>query len=184
MKKLFSTIIITIFTFYYAYAQDKYFTRTGTLSFFSETPMENIEAVNNQVSSILDVQTGDLAVSAQMIGFEFEKALMQEHFNENYIESEKYPKTTFKGHILNYTGLPADDNEVAVEVDGELTIHGVTKVIKTAGQIIKSGEAIEVKATFPVAVNDFDIKIPKTVINNIAETVEVRVFLVLIPYNQ
>ena len=70
MKKLFSTIIITIFTFYYAYAQDKYFTRTGTLSFFSETPMENIEAVNNQVSSILDVQTGDLAVSAQMIGFE------------------------------------------------------------------------------------------------------------------
>ncbi|MDZ7607020.1 MAG: hypothetical protein U5K79_15845 [Cyclobacteriaceae bacterium] len=82
-----------------AVAQSKFFTRNGTTSFFSKTPMENIEAVNNQSSSVFDTEKGEIAVSAQMKGFEFEKALMEEHFNENYVESEKYPTAMSKGPL-------------------------------------------------------------------------------------
>jgi polyisoprenoid-binding protein YceI len=167
------------------FGQGKYFTRTGTISFFSETSIENIEAVNNQVSSILDTGTGELAISAQIMGFEFEKALMQEHFNENYMESEKYPKATFKGKIMNYSKLPEMINEERkVQVEGELTIHGITRPVETAGTIRIDGQVIEASAVFPVKLSDYQIKIPKAVIDNIAETVEVKVSLSLDPYNQ
>ena len=185
MKK---SILLSIPLFLIAahlFGQGKYFTRTGTISFFSETSVENIEAVNNQVSSILDTGTGEIAISAQMIGFEFEKALMQEHFNENYVESEKFPKTTFKGKIMNYSELPdMMKEERQVQVEGELTVHGVTRSIKTVGTLKKDGQVIEVHAVFPVKIADHDIKIPKAVINNIAEAVEVKVSLSLNPYNQ
>lgn len=166
-------------------AQNRFFTRTGTIKFFSETPMENIEAINNQSSSVFDVESGEIAVSAQMKGFEFEKALMQEHFNENYVESEKFPTATFKGNIKNYdkTKFKIDDS-YAIEVEGDLTLHGVTKRINTTVNLIRGQNTIKATTSFHVKASDFNIKIPKAVINNIAESILVNVDFDLEPYNK
>lgn len=183
MRKQILLIITTLFLTAITYAQDKYFTRTGTIIFFSETPIENIEATNHQVSSLLNMDNGEIAVSAQIKGFEFEKALMQEHFNENYVESDKYPTATFKGMILNFDAARYEkDKDYEENIEGELTLHGVTKKITTKAILNKVEQNITGKTEFTVAVNDFGIKIPKTVINNIAENISVIVNLKLEPY--
>ena len=185
MKKLILTIFMLIMFCGIVSAQGKYFTRTGTIRFFSETPVENIEAINNQTSSIFDSDNGDLVLSAQMVGFEFEKALMQEHFNENYVESEKFPKTTFKGKIIDYDNSKlATDSKTEVTVEGELTIHGETNNIRIQGIIQKTDNKIKAHAEFQVKIKDYDIKIPNAVIDNIAESVLVTVELNLEPYNK
>jgi polyisoprenoid-binding protein YceI len=168
-----------------ATAQGKFFTRTGSIRFYSETPVENIEAVNTQTSSIFDTDNGDIVLSAQMIGFEFEKALMQEHFNENYVESEKFPKSTFKGKIIDYDqSIFSTDAKTEVNVEGELMIHGVTKNMRTVVTVQKTGDKIQANAEFHVKVADYDIKIPNAVVNNISESVLVTVDLNLEPYNK
>ncbi len=166
-------------------AQNRYFTRTGTIRFFSETPMENIEAFNHQTSSIFDIESGEVAVSAQMKGFEFEKALMQEHFNENYMESEKYPKATFKGKIIGYDKSKFKINETYdVEIEGDLSMHGITKPVRTKAQIVWGDNNIKSSTSFLVKVSDYDIKIPKAVIDNIAESILVEVQIDMEPYNK
>ena len=100
-----------------SWAQKQYFTRQGYVSFFSHTPVEDIKADNNQVLSILDLETGEIAVTMLVKSFTFEKALMQEHFNENYVESDKYPKASFKGIITNLEAVKNGDVTVAI-------IHG------------------------------------------------------------
>lgn len=82
-------------------AQTRYMTKTGYIGFYSHTPVEDIKADNNQVASILDSQTGEMVFNVLIKSFVFEKALMQEHFNENYMESDKYPKASFKGKVSN-----------------------------------------------------------------------------------
>jgi len=166
-------------------AQNRFFTRTGTIRFFSETPVENIEAINNQSSSVFDIESGEIAVSAQMKGFEFEKALMQEHFNENYMESEKYPTATFKGSINKYNKSGFKANETyTVEVEGDLTMHGVTKRVNGQASIVWGQNNIKASSSFNIKVADFDIKIPKAVIDNIAESILVNVDFNLEPYNK
>lgn len=166
-------------------AQNRFFTRTGTIRFFSETPMENIEAINNQTSSVFDVESGEIAVSAQMKGFEFEKALMQEHFNENYVESGKFPTATFKGNIKNYdkSKIKVDESQT-VEIEGDLTMHGETKRINSQATIFWGQNNIKTSSSFNVKVEDFKIKIPKAVVNNIAESILVNVNFNLEPYNK
>ena len=100
MKKHIALVIIILFSISLTKAQ-KYTTKSGTIHFSSETPMEKIDAVNRQVNSALDVATGNFVFKVLIRGFEFEKALMQEHFNENYMESETYPNSTFVGKVLN-----------------------------------------------------------------------------------
>jgi hypothetical protein len=185
MKKNIALILLSLSITSLSVAQGKYFTRNGTLTFFSKTPVENIEAVNHQASSIFDTASGDIAVSAQMKGFEFEKALMQEHFNENYVESDKFPKATFKGQVVNFSLAAIPDNApVEVEVKGILNVHGVDKEITTKGSLTKKENSFEAFSTFHVSAADFDIKIPKAVINNIAEKIEVTIHLQLEPYVQ
>lgn len=185
MKKYLILLFILFLNAITTYAQGKYFTRTGKIHFFSETPVENIEAINNQTSSIFDTDNGDLVLSVQMIGFEFEKALMQEHFNENYVESEKFPKSTFKGKMINFESTQlSSDSEITVTVEGELTIHGVTKTVQTEGTLQKLENNIKAHAEFQVKVKDYDIKIPNAVAENIAEFVLVTVDLNLEPYNK
>ena len=184
MKNITLTIIFSLCTIQ-IFAQGKYFTRTGHISFFSKATLENIEAHNQQGTCILDSENGEIALSVLMKGFEFEKALMQEHFNENYIESHKFPKSTFKGKIANFDEVNFQDNgKYNVKVQGELTIHGETKSVESEGILEVSDNTISAHTTFPVAVKDYKIKIPKTVINNIAEVVEVKVELELKPYNR
>ncbi len=162
--------------------QEKFLTKQGFTSFFSSSPVEDIKADNNQVLSIIDTSTGAIAISILMKSFMFEKSLMQEHFNENYVESDKYPKAIFKGQIANFKNLGND--EQLVSIHGDITIHGVTKKIETQAKIVRTEENISLTGIFPITVADFKIKIPSVVINNIAETVEVTFELDHKPYKK
>lgn len=136
--------------------------------------MENIEANNNKVLSIVDLSKGQVAVDLLIKAFEFEKKLMQEHFNENYLESEKYPKSTFKGTFTVPEGLKArTDGVYELDVKGDLTIHGVTKPIETKSTLTLKDGKLSGRLLFNINVKEFEIKIPTVVVKNIAETVEV-----------
>jgi hypothetical protein len=166
-------------------AQEKFFTRTGHVSFFSEAALENIEAHNHQVTSILNVENGDLVFSILMKGFEFDKALMQEHFNESYVESEKFPKASFKGSIENFESLDlAKDGTYEVTVSGDIDLHGVTKNYKTQGTIIKKGDKMDAKTKFNIKVADHNVKIPAGKLDNISEIVEITVDMNYAPYGK
>jgi len=179
MKKI--TILITLFmvTISLANAQ-KFMTKGGTIKFSSDTPMERIEGVNRQVNSALDFATGNFVFKVLIRGFEFEKALMEEHFNENYMESEKFPNSTFSGKITNIKDVNlSKDGVFKVEVDGNLAIHGVTNKVKVNGTLeVKAGKVIGI-ATFNVAPKDYKITIPAAVIKNISEAIKVDVNITL-----
>jgi len=153
----------------------KYVTKNGHVWFYSHTSMEEIEAHNHQVVSTLDVATGDIAFAMLVKAFEFKAALMQEHFNENYMESDKIPKAIFKGKITNLDKINfKKDGSYPAEVTGSLTIHGVTKTITTKGTIEVKGTVITSKAKFTVVPKVYDIKIPSLVENKIAKEVEIN----------
>lgn len=175
-KSLLFSLFIAYFAIISAANAQKFTTKTGTIRFFSEAPAENIEALNRQVNSALDVSTGDFVFKVLMKGFQFEKALMQEHFNENYVESNKYPSATFIGKIIS-SNL-SDLNKIGtyeVEVSGDLTIRGKTQKITEKGSFEVKAGAIAGKSKFYIKLADFDIKIPKTVVKNISETIEITV---------
>lgn len=165
-------------------AQDKFLTKNGDVSFYSEAPLENIEAMNRQVVGVIDIQKNEVAVTMLMKAFEFEKALMQEHFNENYVESDKFPKASFKGKFTASDAIDPNSNTLyEVDITGDLTIHGVTKNINAKGSVEFKGGQLLAKSTFKVAVKDFEIEIPKVVNQNIAEEIEVKVDLACNSYN-
>jgi polyisoprenoid-binding protein YceI len=138
--------------------------------------MEKIEAINNQVNSALDVSTGDFVFKVLIKSFEFEKALMQEHFNENYMESGKYPNATFSGKISNYKDINfGKDGSYSATVEGNLTMHGVTKKVTEKGTIEVKGDKIIAKSTFNIKPKDYNISIPGAVVAKIAEYIQVNV---------
>ncbi len=162
-----------------ASAQERYATRTGHIAFHSETTMENIDADNRKVSCVLDATTGAIEFAALIKAFEFEKALMQEHFNENYMESNTYPKANFKGKM---TGASADDlkkpGTYPVTVQGDLTIHGVTKSVEHPGTLtVEKDGTVKASSDFVVKPEDHAIAIPGVVRQNIAEEITVKVRL-------
>ncbi|MEM9675141.1 MAG: YceI family protein [Cyclobacteriaceae bacterium] len=165
-------------------AQDKFITQTGYTKFFSSAPLEDIEAHNHKVQSVIDFTKQEVVVSMDMQAFEFDKSLMREHFNENYVESEKYPKAIFKGTFSNGSTIdPSKNGKYDVTVEGTMTIHGVTQPITTKGIIVVDGSNVNAQTKFMVRVADHDIKIPKIVFHNIAEEVEVTVDLKYDPLN-
>lgn len=171
---LIQTVLLFLATV--TYGQKKYIDRAGHASFFSEAPLENIEAHNNQALSMLDLGTGDIVASMLMKSFKFEKSLMEEHFNEKYVESEKYPKATFKGKIQDYTKIDlSKDGTYTLNVSGSLTIHGETRPLETKAQFIVKSGVLSANTTFPITIKDFKVPIPTLVIRNIAEVVEVKV---------
>lgn len=154
----------------------KYISRNGHVWFYSHTPVEDIEAHNYQVVSILDAADGTLQFSMLIKSFEFRIALMQEHFNENYMESGKIPKAGFTGIISNLSDIDFSKNgSYPAEVTGELTIHGVTKTDTFKGTLTVSGNSVNAKAGFIVKPKEFDITIPAVVENKIAKEIEVNV---------
>ena len=159
-----------------------FFTKSGRISFFSKTPMENIDAYNKSANCVLDTQTGVIELSALLRGFQFEKALMQEHFNENYVESDKYPKAIFKGKIINIQNVNLQkDGKHTVTLEGQLTMHGKTKSMSTPATLtIKEGNIIG-NSQFSVKPEDFDIKIPSLVKDNIAKNIDINVEVTLTP---
>ena len=181
MKTIYTIFICVLFVSL-TNAQDRYLTKNGSISFFSSAPMEDIKADNNQVLSIVDASNGKMAISILMKSFMFKKALMQEHFNENYVESDKYPKSTFKGRILNFDTL--NETSTKAKVKGSLTIHGVSKEVTIEANISKKSNLINVEGEFFVNVADFNIKIPAVVVNNIAKKIKVSFKLNHTPYKK
>jgi polyisoprenoid-binding protein YceI len=175
MKKILLSASLLIALGGMANAQ-KYYTKNGNISFFSKASLENIQADNNQVMSVLNTQNGDLQFSVLVKSFHFEKALMEEHFNENYLESDKYPKASFKGSISDISKVTfSTDGMYNVSVSGDLTLHGITKKITAAGTITVKGGKISAESKFPVRLADYNVVIPNLVKDNIAESVEVKV---------
>ena len=179
MKNLTLSVIVVFFAAT-AGSSQKFITKNGHIKFYSETSIEKIEANNRQVNSALDIVTGDLVFKVLIKSFEFEKALMQEHFNENYLESDKFPDATFTGKIVDLSSLNfTTKGKYEAEVEGNMKIHGETKKVKEKCVFEVSDGKISGKSVFMVHLADYKIKIPNTVINNIAEDVEVTIDIIL-----
>ncbi len=160
----------------------RYITKSGKITFFSDGPLEKIEAINNKVNAAIDTKSGLFVFKVLMKSFVFEKALMQEHFNENYVESDKYPVATFKGNINNLENINfSKPGSYPVEVSGQLTIHGKTNPVKTSGTFEIGDKNITGKAKFTIKLNDYDIKIPSIVSGKIAEEILITVNINLKP---
>lgn len=154
----------------------KYMTREGQVHFFSETPMENIEALNKQMSSILNADNGDFAFLVPIKGFRFEKALMQEHFNENYLESGQYPNASFKGKIENIKEINLKkDGTYSAILKGVMEIHGVQQPIDEEVTLSVKDGKVSLKAKFNARPEDYNIRIPSGKKDNIADVIEVTV---------
>lgn len=171
MKKLF-VILFYCAVSVYAVGQ-KYTVEKSMVMFFSDAAIEDIKADNKKVSSIFNTATGDIVFSIPVNQFQFEKSLMQEHFNEKYLESDKYPKSTFQGKIAGFD--PNAKGAQQLKANGKLTIHGVTKDVEIPGTLEKRGDKIMMNSKFIVKLVDYKITIPQLLWNNIAEQVEVTV---------
>lgn len=156
---------------------------TTLISFFSEAPMENIEAVNKGATIVFKASTSDLQISISVQNFKFKNGLMEEHFNENYMETEKFPKCIFKGKIneaVDYT----TEGEIKVTVSGKLEMHGVTKDVTLPGTLTKQGNEIKLYSKFRIRVADYNIKVPSMYVKNIAEEVDVTFNTILEPFQK
>lgn len=173
MKKiiLFSALFLALV----ATAQEKLITKTGKVTFEASVPaFEEVKGKNDGVTCVLNPKTGEIASLALMKGFRFKLALMEEHFNENYVESSTYPKSTFKGKIENFdvtvlTASPQDFN-----IKGKLELHGKTKDIVAKAKIRKVDGGIEIISNFTVNADDFGIAIPSVVKSKVSNKVSVK----------
>lgn len=173
MKKIMITCICLILSL--AVFSQKVITRSGEIKFEASMPaFEEVAAKNNTVSCVFDTSTGEIAVLALVKAFRFKVPLMEEHFNENYIESDQFPKSTFKGKVANFDVSKITSGKATFDVEGDLTLHGVTKKVKTKITFVQSGEKLISTCIFKVKPIDYNIKIPSVVKSKIAETVEIN----------
>lgn len=157
-----------------AVSAQKFFTKDGTIHFFSDAKMEKIDATNNKASIVLDASSGAIEIATLIKGFVFENAFMGEHFNETYMESDKFPKANFKGKIENMSQVNfAMSGTYKAKVVGDLTMHGVTKPVSTDVTFVVGGGAIATDTKFSVKASDFDIKIPSDKTDAISNVIEV-----------
>jgi len=170
MKKIALLVFLTILG-NTVFAQ-KMITRTGKVIFEASMPsFEEVKATNNSVSCILNLETGDLAALVLIKSFKFKAPLMEEHFNENYMESTLFPKATFKGTILNFDGKNLPKSNATYDLDGDLTIHGVTKKIKTKINVVYNSGKMNITSGFDIKPQDYKIEIPNLVKNKIAKNI-------------
>jgi len=149
-----------------------YTTRNAEIALFSSAPMEDIEAVSRNAYGVINLASGEVRLGVSVRSFQFRKSLMQEHFNENYMESDKYPIAKFEGKIND---LPAfsEDGEYRVTVTGSLEVHGISRQRTVSGMLKISNGRLGLSSVFEVRCRDHDIKIPSLVFRNIAETIQV-----------
>jgi hypothetical protein len=174
MKKI--TFLLFFISSLHGFSQDIFQAKGGSISFFSKTPLQDIDAVNNDVKALLKTDDGSVAFVVTNIGFRFKKPLMEEHFNENYMESDKYKVSMFKGKIVESIDYTKNGTYI-VSVKGVLNIHGVEKERTINGEMVILDEAVNIKSKFEIQVKEHKIKIPKLLIKNIAETVQTSVDL-------
>jgi hypothetical protein len=163
-------------------AQDKYFTKSGAISFVSKGVIETITASHRSVTCVLDAKTGAIQFAVLMKGFEFKKAMMQEHFNENYVESDKYPKAEFRGQVTNNANIAyTKDGSYNAHVKGKLTLHGQTKDVEADGNItVKTGKLV-LTSKFNILMSEYDIDIPGPVQENMSDNISITVNCTLEP---
>jgi hypothetical protein len=180
MKRLF--LFFFFLNIVFAVSAQKYMTKNGYIGFFSHTPMEDIKGDNNQVAGVLDISTGEMVFQALIKSFHFDRALMEEHFNENYMESDKIPKSSFKGNITSLQSVNFSTNGTYdVTVEGDLTIHGVTNKIITKGTIEVLTGGINANSKFNIVPEDYKITIPGVVREKINKNLEVTVAMKFTP---
>lgn len=177
MKNAFRKIFllgIILFLGNFVFAQ-KLICKDGQVKFLASVPaaLEEVSATNNSVSAILDSKTGDVVAQAIIKSFKFKIPLMEEHFNENYLESDKFPKALFKGKVLNFDASKVNANKTTYDVEGDFTLHGVTKHIKIKASISRVGGKINISSNFTIKAQDYSIKIPSLVKQKVADDIKV-----------
>ena len=178
MIRILLLLIISLLHFD-GFSQKRYFSEKSNITFFSAGVIEEIKASNTKVTSILDILSGEIAYLLNPKDFQFEKKLMQVHFNEKYMESEKYPRSSFKGKI---EGLDASNTSLQqVKAVGQLSIHGVTRDVTIPGQITRTDTGLNMTSKFVVELKDYKVEIPRLMWQNIAERVEVTLDFSLKP---
>ena len=175
VKKILAAVAVLILTMA-AHTQERYFTKTGKIEFYSKAPLEDITAKNSTVTAVLDKTTGAFQFAVQMKSFEFEKALMQQHFNANYVESDKYPAAEFRGAIANNAAVNyGKDGTYPVKVKGKLTLHNVTKDVDVPGTIKVANGKVEAISSFDIRLSDYRISIPSPVKNKVSNNIRITV---------
>jgi polyisoprenoid-binding protein YceI len=183
MRIIFTLVFVSV-AFIHVKAQENYITRNGQIRFFSATPLEDIKAINNEVASVINRKTGSVQFVVLIKSFQFRKAAMQDHFNgKDYMDSDRYPKAELKGTITNINTVNfSKEGTYPVTVEGNLSLHGVTKSIKLPATIqIKNG-SMSANAVFIVLLADYQIKVPSIVSKKVAEKVEVTVQCSYMPH--
>lgn len=174
MKQIRLICLLVFVTVTQGATAQRYYTKSGKVSFYSKAPMENIEAHNTKGVSVFDLASGRFEFSVLLKGFEFEKAKMQEHFNENYVESDRFPKAVFTGNIKDMGNLKIDkDGTYTVQVSGTLTMHGVTKPQNAQATFTVKGGTISALSELNVLLADYDIKIPSLVADKVSKSVKI-----------
>lgn len=173
-------VLLLLINFGFTQKPNQIISRQGNVSFFSYTSVENIKAENNQVLSIIDLKEGKIAISMLMNTFVFEKALMKEHFNESYIESDIYPKATFEGQILGFDSkLKGNQTKI---IKGIFFMHGFSKELEIKTKIENNEGKYTLTGTFETLVKDYNINIPPLLAGNIAKSIEVNFNFEYQPY--
>ena len=161
----------------------KAFTKSAKVAFAASSPIEKIEATTSKGTLVVDAATARLEAAVLVKGFHFERALMEEHFNENYMESGKFPQATFAGDITDMKSIDVKkDGDYAVNIKGKMTLHGITKDLATKGTLtVKGGVIVAAKSSFAVKLADFGIAIPSAVADKIAKEAKVDISGSLLP---
>lgn len=176
MKKFLMLFTCFLLIVGFTQAQGKYFTKSGRITFYSNAPLEDIEATTKTAAAVLDSGSGAMQFSVLMKGFDFKKALMQEHFNENYLESDKFPAADFKGLIVNNAAIDyAKPGTYTAQLRGKLTIHGVTKDVSATGTVTVEADGLKTSSEFNVALSDYNIKRPALMKQKISNTIKITV---------
>jgi len=175
MKQMLIAVVLLVLTFP-VFSQKRYFTKSGQISFAAGTGAEDIDGINKSTTSVFDATSGQIEFAVLVKGFEFKKALMQDHFNENYMESDKYPKSVFKGKIVNIDKVNFQkDGSYPVTVKGVLDMHGIKKEVETTGTLKVTGETVHSDASFTVLLADYKIAIPSLVKDKVSQTVTIKI---------
>ncbi len=182
MKNIGFTMVLLLGLSHFVKSQ-VFLSKNNEVSFFSKTPMEDINATNKNVSAVLNCKTLDVVVKIKMNQFEFPNKLMQEHFNENYMESEKFPDGTFIGKITETIDF-AKEGSYPVNLKGTFTLHGVAQNRILTGILMVKKDIIQFNSDFEVALVDHKIEVPKLVLMKIAEKIKVKTQFKLVPYTK
>ena len=178
-------LINILFTTSFTCQAQVFFTKNGSVRFYSKAPLEDITGINNKVTSFLNIKTGEVVFSLLIKNFQFDKSLMQDHFNENYMESEIYPKGGFKGKIINLDKIDLSKIGVyPVTIEGLFTIHGVSQKKTLLGTLTNLGEKITGSSVFYIVLDEYKVHRPSLIIEKLAEKVEVSVTMNYLPYQK